>query len=353
MQINEIDQNPVLIKLHKHGVTGVNAKKLEAVVTSLLEGWTAEKAKIWIPNANFRQNFSRWSALDKISQTDRDVRVSGGGQYSSTPGHYTLEAIHFHDTLYQAVEQLKKTPANLTVKISDVRTVEHYRNEKDGAAVANLYSERLATSLRLTSPSGDSFDLLTTELQYDMSKFYKWAESTDFFTQIAALLGMDVWIKPEDRTNTYSREGAVAGHCAICGREQATKHNKMVRHGYQRPGYGYLVGMCFGAYKDAYEISPDACKQYIPELEGYIRTSQKRLADIESGKVVPTYQHRDTFSGTVTEIGPDHRRYSSMLDGELRREATNIKYATQDIERMKKQIANWKPGKLRTIGPLG
>jgi hypothetical protein len=40
----------------------------------------------------------------------------------------------------------------------------------------------------------------------------------------------------------------------------------LVHHGYQRPGWGHIVGDCFGVHRLPHETSPDAAKAYLSEL---------------------------------------------------------------------------------------
>lgn len=49
------------------------------------------------------------------------------------------------------------------------------------------------------------------------------------------------------------------GHCAICGKlHKLTKGKKLVNHGYERPGDGWLHGECFGVGYAPYELSHEA-----------------------------------------------------------------------------------------------
>lgn len=350
MQINEIEQNPVLLKLHKHGITGVNAKNLIAVLDSL-DGWSVAPSKVWIPFSDF--HYDKKKLFPIFAHNTEGVGMPDLRFYNDRDkgnGHFIASTRQHRNTLVKAVEELKQGSRNLRLDVSEIKTDKTDPDFAGARWSIEIYVERLAKALEITSPNGESFDLVMKNRGHDLPDFYEWAESTDFFSQIANILGMNVWVNPADREYVYTREGVIVGHCAICGREQATKKGKMVRHGYQRPGVGYLVGMCFGAYEDAYEISPDACKKWIPELRRVIDTAQERLDGIENGNIVPVYQEKH---GRQERIVQGDHQYKKYLDMETRSLETAIKYASSDIERMETKIANWKKGELRTVGKMG
>jgi hypothetical protein len=49
------------------------------------------------------------------------------------------------------------------------------------------------------------------------------------------------------------------GHCPVCDRAQKIRKNKMVLHGYERPGFGYIRGSCLGVKEPPYELSKEGC----------------------------------------------------------------------------------------------
>jgi hypothetical protein len=58
-------------------------------------------------------------------------------------------------------------------------------------------------------------------------------------------------------------KAANLGTCPCCFNEQKTlKGERMVHHGYQRPGYGYIVGDCFGVKYPRFEISCEGTIAY-------------------------------------------------------------------------------------------
>lgn len=61
------------------------------------------------------------------------------------------------------------------------------------------------------------------------------------------------------------------GECQICGRKQAldTK-DRVYRHGYTRPGWGHIVGNCFGASYPTYQASSKRLARYVEMCENWV-----------------------------------------------------------------------------------
>lgn len=70
------------------------------------------------------------------------------------------------------------------------------------------------------------------------------------------------------------------GTCAVCEGRIKVRGGTLVHHGYQRPGWGHIVGDCFGVHRLPHETSPDAAKAYLsemvlPMLEDRIKTKAR------------------------------------------------------------------------------
>ena len=83
-------------------------------------------------------------------------------------------------------------------------------------------------------------------------------------------------------------EPGTVGHCAVCDRLQKlsrTDAKTMVLHGYERPGYGYIIGNCLGYDFKPYEISPEGCehaaKVYDDEAKA-LKKMQREVSDLPS-----------------------------------------------------------------------
>lgn len=57
-----------------------------------------------------------------------------------------------------------------------------------------------------------------------------------------------------------------SGTCQICFRSQKARSGLLVLHGYKRPGYGYIVGNCWGCGYAPFEVSCERTKQFLAEV---------------------------------------------------------------------------------------
>lgn len=66
--------------------------------------------------------------------------------------------------------------------------------------------------------------------------------------------------------------------CQVCERMQmADRRARLVNHGYTRPGYGWLVGGCYGVGCEPFPAT-DALERYLPGVVAYAE-AQERLAE--------------------------------------------------------------------------
>jgi len=61
-----------------------------------------------------------------------------------------------------------------------------------------------------------------------------------------------------------------SGTCQACFRLIALKGERMVHHGYERPGHGYIVGDCWGVGAKPYELDVSVTKTWLAEVSGGI-----------------------------------------------------------------------------------
>lgn len=78
------------------------------------------------------------------------------------------------------------------------------------------------------------------------------------------------------------------GFCAICeGDFKLTEDDKLVHHGYKRPGIGYIVGDCIAVGYDPYEVSTEILHEYLAGLRPRLkraRTEHEHLVSVERGE---------------------------------------------------------------------
>lgn len=168
------------------------------------------------------------------------------------------------------------------------------------------------------------------------------------------------------------------GWCPVCERDIKVRGNALVHHGYQRPGIGYIVGDCPGVGHEPYELGTGAAEYYLKIVLDKIHlttsyldrlrrpNSPVRLSfedyDVETkrvrrerGKFGPpeiVQLTRAEAEARAEKLPPwDRGRYDwdRALRSEIAGQEAQLRYWTQEQQRIERLIAEWRPQPLRTI----
>lgn len=203
-----------------------------------------------------------------------------------------------------------------------------------------------------------------------------------------------VCLKPVHDGNRHSDAAPKAdplepeGTCQICFRHQQTRAGNLVLHGYKRPGYGYIVGNCYGHGFAPFEVSCDRTKTFIAQvLQPWLARCEARLAELQArpesmpyeggvwvgsektSRAARGYQQvtikvaRDTPAGHVkTEIVAPmrhhysggvivekgdfdvlhHPSYDDILARAIHDKQSDIRRVKDDLSSYGKKVAEWK-----------
>ena len=160
---------------------------------------------------------------------------------------------------------------------------------------------------------------------YTISDWFK--KETNLQKQILEALNMEEHVSGPSAEKT--REGT--GSCPACFRNIKTKlqsgkeHPVMVNHGFQRPGWGYIVGNCMGVGYPPFELSPEGTKALHESLKNHLASLEVLLKKLEGTQ--------DLESDRV-----------------LQRTKRDIELITQDVKTLDKLIREWKPRPLPKPG---
>ena len=175
-------------------------------------------------------------------------------------------------------------------------------------------------------------------------------------------------------------ENDVIGTCGICGEIQKLRNEKLVLHGYERPGYGWIEGACFGVGYKAWELSPESAVAFVERLKILIPGQREKIAKIKTSKtfsvVAPAPGPRMTYQiYEVTSTGfkakPDGKEYlfeeagklglkrvnslapesaaeifAEVKQGAIRSAEVALAQMIETDKNMKAAIAAWKPAPL-------
>lgn len=109
-----------------------------------------------------------------------------------------------------------------------------------------------------------------------------------------------------------------SGTCGICRNVQKLKNEKLVLHGYSRPGYGWIEGKCFGVGYKAWELSKESGVDYLKRLKQLIGQQKQAVSDAKAATEVKTaigtskYQLYSLSADGAELLGPEKLDYSSV-----------------------------------------
>lgn len=146
--------------------------------------------------------------------------------------------------------------------------------------------------------------------------------------------------------------------CQICGRAIKANTGVIAHHGYKRPGHGWQTRSCFGAHYRAYEVACDALPHAIESVEAFRLLKQTALdKHLAEPPLVLKYYRRDynsrdrhIFMGDVDRPedfrpGDTNYRpgsYANLYDNIRRNLASDIRGATEQLDYLRKRLADWK-----------
>jgi hypothetical protein len=162
--------------------------------------------------------------------------------------------------------------------------------------------------------------------------------------------------------NTADIATRFLGNCQLCeGDFKLNNENRMVHHGYKRPGHGQIEGDCPGVHKDPYEVSCELIKVELKNTEQSIVYMTAELAKYTAGEVMhftkTVYKMsfgrivglmRLDFAIGVTEFYTWQKEYQYRVN-EITSEISRAKHRATHYA---KRIADWVKKPIRTVEEL-
>jgi len=139
---------------------------------------------------------------------------------------------------------------------------------------------------------------------------------------------------------SVSRSLQHTGTCGACeGNVKRDARGRMVHHGYQRPGFGYIVGDCLGVGTVPWELSPEGKKKLVGALVHLHLATQDSLRRLKSGEVT---EFRDTdYRGKEKVVVKGDPMFPIRLHDAIRSMEAREKSLARDIEDEQKKLAAW------------
>jgi hypothetical protein len=281
-------QQVLFQKLRKGADSSLSLGQLFKVL-AVLGGWKVEERVLLVPFQDEKASKEGRSTCHMIIEDDEAGARTVYGQ---------LEAA--------SVRGLPGNPGSGTAYVMGLEAFRSWPNPYDKGRTTYGAKYKLwigAPGYRVTSPDGDVFDVRPH--QYDLAPNSRgdrslpvvdlarakkslrtydvlpWLKTkTGYLAQINQALGTEEHVPAAQRT----RENT--GTCGCCFRNiklvpvpRREGHVIMALHGYNRPGWGHIVGRCPGGNHAPYELSADATKLALggtrsmqTGIEQYLRT---------------------------------------------------------------------------------
>jgi len=140
------------------------------------------------------------------------------------------------------------------------------------------------------------------------------------------------------------------GHCQICEGEFKLHEGNLVHHGYRRPGYGNIVGDCYGVMNLPYEKSCEMVKEYLVNVQTQLTETSVSLQQLESDLVIEMWVY--TWRGQPTLVKRAEKteyEWSTLVDRRISETKYTVQNLIREIDRLANRIANWKLVETRTV----
>jgi hypothetical protein len=145
------------------------------------------------------------------------------------------------------------------------------------------------------------------------------------------------------------------GECQICQHRQILdSRGKLVLHGYERPGRGYIVGDCFGVGHPPWEVACDRLAEWIEQLKRSAAAEAQAAIDVAKLKKITVNQGSDRNPKMVELVeGGPNLEYVYGAPGESFTKARAARVSAHQMQaRMLKETAASEMRRLKTWKPV-
>lgn len=145
------------------------------------------------------------------------------------------------------------------------------------------------------------------------------------------------------------------GYCPACDGDYKVRDGVLVHHGYQRPGYGHIVGDCFAVHMTPHETSPETAKKFLVHLKGIETFILERIARLKTTDTLTVektkYENGKYVDYKVVLKKGEASEYewNRTLEWQLDREEGALRGLRFDLERVQKLVDTWVEKPLRTV----
>lgn len=146
------------------------------------------------------------------------------------------------------------------------------------------------------------------------------------------------------------------GTCPICEGTYKLHDERMVHHGFKRPGDGAIHGDCFAVGHPPYEVSCEITKVYRVAVQESLDRLNATLARYKTGEVTYFTEYRGRRGWTFAECMVEYAlgvtepyTWSRMYESKTHELEYQIRMTTSEIARLTRLIDTWQPRDIRTV----
>lgn len=145
------------------------------------------------------------------------------------------------------------------------------------------------------------------------------------------------------------------GYCPCCNATFKVRDEKLVHHGYKRPGYGFIVGDCMGALETPHELSPELAIRYRDALTSALTGMEDRLAKLEQAtEITDPHGQYDTktrkYEPTQLRKGEcSEYKWEQVWGAAKRSLERQIASYRDEIARVTKLVETWEAKPLTSV----
>lgn len=156
------------------------------------------------------------------------------------------------------------------------------------------------------------------------------AKNTDWVARANAFLNMEEHVPAEARTRDRT------GSCPVCFQNVKLASEKIVLHGYKRPGHGTVQGKCIGVGFPPFELSVKGTKEFLDEyLEPGLRSLKESRKALDAEDLTTVKPYNREYTRNDPEWDMMLRRAKEDLDA-------RVKSAERERDAYERLVRNWK-----------
>jgi hypothetical protein len=144
------------------------------------------------------------------------------------------------------------------------------------------------------------------------------------------------------------------GICPVCEGEYRLHRQRMVHHGYKRPGHGSIQGDCPGVGYPPYELSTEGTEVYLIGIVDQLDKANYWLQRLQSGDVQELNRQVNKYSRyeapQFEKLTPaDGWKFKDELQQRIKEAERRVDGLTREQNRCRSLIQNWRERPLRTL----